>query len=298
MAGIKSIRDAYFLEGKSITQIAQDFGCDRKTVRKYILKEDWNEQLMNEIKKRKSILDPFTGVIDTWLDEDRQNRKKQRHTATRVYARLKEEYEKKGFNCSYRTVASYVSFRKKGMNPGRRSFIPLEHKTGEAQGDFGEADFIEHGKIYSGYYLSLSFPVSNAGFLQLFKGSDFECFTEGMINIFTHIKGVPLRIWFDNASIFVSRILNEGNRNLTEKFLRFQEHFGFQPVFCNPGAGNEKGHVENKIGYHRRNLLVPVPEFDNLEGFNRHLLELCDNDNHRVHYRKERLIDELFGEDC
>jgi hypothetical protein len=41
------------------------------------------------------------------------------------------------------------------MNPGRRSFIPLEHKTGEAQGDFGEADFIEHSKIYSGYYLSL-----------------------------------------------------------------------------------------------------------------------------------------------
>lgn len=119
-----------------------------------------------------------------------------------------------------------------------------------------------------------------------------------MINIFTHIQGVPLRIWFDNASIFVSRILKEGNRNLTERFLRFQEHFGFQPVFCNPGAGNEKGHVENKIGYHRRNLLVPIPEFDNLESFNRHLLELCDNDNHRIHYRKEKLIDELFIEDC
>lgn len=296
MATIKTIRDAYFLEGKTISEIATEYGYDRKTVRKYINQEDWNEGVEPE-EIRSSILDEYKPIIDGWLEEDRRRRKKQRHTATRVYNRLCEEYGEEGFTCSYRTVAAYVAERKKEMRSSNDVALPLEHKPGEAQVDFGEADFIERGKLYHGYYLSVSFPNSNAGFLQLFKGQDCECFVAGMIAIFLHIMGVPVRLWFDNASIFVTRILRNGKRNLTERFLRFMEHFGFQAVFCNPDSGHEKGNVENKIGYHRRNLLVPIPEFDSLEEYNKELLLRCDEDNKRVHYRKEALISELFCED-
>jgi hypothetical protein len=128
----------------------------------------------------------------------------------------------------------------------------------------------------------------------VFKGQDFECFIAGMIAIFLHIGGVPIRLWFDNASIFVTRILRDGKRNLTDRFLRFQEHFGFEAVFCNGGSGNEKGNVENKIGYYRRNLLVPIPQFDLLEEYNKALLKRCDEDNKRMHYRKGKSHEELF----
>jgi transposase len=115
--------------------------------------------------------------------------------------------------------------------------------------------------------------------------------------IFLHIGGVPVRLWFDNASIFVTRILRKGNRNLTDEFLRFQEHFGFQSVFFNTASGHEKGSVKNKIGYHRRNLCVPLTEFKSLEAYNEELLIRCDEDNKRIHYRKEQCIDQLFLED-
>ena len=75
---------------------------------------------------------------------------------------------------------------------------------------------------------------------------------------------IPTEIWFDNTSTIVTRIMKNGGRELTDKFLRFREHYGFSCRFMNPESGWEKGNVENKVGYARRNFLVPVPHFTNL----------------------------------
>ncbi len=98
-------------------------------------------------------------------------------------------------------------------------------------------------------------------------------------------------------STAVSKILKHGERKLTDSFIRFKEHYGYEAVFCNPSAGNEKGNVENKVGYHRRNLLVPIPEFNNIEDYNKELLERCMENLNREHYKKEKLIIDLFQED-
>jgi len=91
--------------------------------------------------------------------------------------------------------------------------------------------------------------------------------------------------------------MKEGGRELTDAFRRFQEHYRFEAVFCNVEAGHEKGNVENKVGYHRINLLVPVPSFNRLEEYNQDLLKRCDQDASREHYRKEATIAELFVAD-
>lgn len=65
----------------------------------------------------------------------------------------------------------------------------------------------------------------------------------------------------------------------------------------NPGEGHEKGNVENKVGYHRRNLLVPVPRFLSLPDYNRQLLKDCDDDANRDHYRYNETIEQRFVED-
>ena len=296
MATIEIIRDAYFRKGKRISQIAREQKVDRKTVRKFINQDDWNEP----VRRRAGVgskLEPFMPVIDGWLEEDKRHRRKQRHTAKRIWQRLRAEYAEDGFDASYRTVAAYVSDRRAEVYRESGAALPLVHRAGEAQADFGEADFIENGTHYRGAYLVVSFPASNAGYMQLFKGQNSECLLTGLLEIFSHAGGVPQRVWFDNASTMVTKILRGGGRRLTERFQRFVEHLGFEPAFCNPAAGHEKGSVENKVGYLRRNLLVPVPEMTSLEAYNRELLTRCDADHRRTHYRSEKRIAELFEAD-
>lgn len=297
MTEISNIRNLYFEEGKNITEINRMTGRDRKTIKTYLEKDDWNElQPSEKVEKDFPKLDPYKQEIDKWLTDDKMAKKKQRHTAKRVFDRLVEKY-KDEFDCSYRTVAGYFSVRKKEIFDGEKGFIPLEHIPGEAQADFGDADYYENAKLYSGKYLNISFPSSNKGYFQLFKGENQECLFEGMISIFEQIGGVPVKIWFDNTSTIVTKVLKGGNRDLTDAFLRFKAHYSFEAVFCNPNSGHEKGNVEGKVGYHRRNMLVPVPRFNSLESFNKELLEKCEKDAQREHYRKNTTIEELFNAD-
>ena len=269
--------------------------------KKYVDMEDFNNQLPASQSKEvhKSKLDPFKPMIDEWLQADKLAPRKQRHTAKRIFRRLKEE--QKDFNCSYRLVALYVKDKKEDLKLKRNTgYLPLVHRPGEAQADFGTADFYENGKLHhEAKYFVLSFPYSNGGFLQLNYGENMECLLEGMVAIFEYIGGVPTEIWFDNTKTIVTKVIKGGGRNLTERFSRFCEHYRIKPVFMNPESGWEKGNVENKVGYLRRNELVPVPRFDNLTEENKYLLKRCDTDMQRQHYDDNdgRYISELFEED-
>ncbi len=298
MEKIEDVRCRYFVKGEKIVHIATDLNLDRKTVQKYVDMTDFNEPPVTPASEKRFFpkLDPFKAAIDKWLEEDKNAPRKQRHTARRVFNRLKEEFRE--FTCSYRTVASYYAVRHRVLFSGAKiGFLPLEHRPGEAQVDFGAADFYENGSRISGKYLEVSFPYSNKGYLQLFYGENIECLLEGLDSIFRHIGAVPDELWFDNAKTIVTKVIRGGKRETTERFDRFREHYRFHAVFMNPGEGHEKGNVENKVGYHRRNFLVPVPRFQSLTDFNRRLLEMCDSDAERDHYRHNETLAELFLED-
>ena len=296
MDQIHHIRALYYEQGRNISDIAKETGYNWKTIAKYIDKTDFNEQKAPPKQQFCPKLDPFKPVIDSWLDEDKKHHRKQRHTAKRVFRRLQKETE--GFDCSYRLVAEYVSQKKKELNLNRKEgYLPLEHFPGEAQADFGKAEFYERGRLIEGKYFVLSFPWSNAGFQQINYGENTECLLEAMDKIFRHIGGVPEEIWFDNTSTIVTNIIKGGGREITERFSRFMDHYGFRAVFMNPAEGHEKGNVENKVGYTRKNLLVPVPHFLKLDDFNKQLLADCDDDHHRRHYYKEADICDLFSDE-
>ena len=244
MLNVEEIRRLYFSNGKNISEICRQTGFDRKTISKHLSCQEWMEKEPIVSEPRVSRLDKYKEEIDSWLEKDKRMRKKQRHTAKRIYQRLKEKYQ--DFDCSYRTVAEYVSIKKQDMFNPKKSYLPLEHKPGEAQVDFGKAEFIEKKKKYYGSYLNVSFPYSNAGFLQLFRGENFECLAQGLKNIYEHIGGVSHRQWFDNLSAVVTKIRKNKERDVRNEFIRFKEHYGFEAVFCNPASGNEKGNVENK----------------------------------------------------
>lgn len=295
MEQIYRIKNMRKFEGKSLRKISEITGHDFSTVKKYAEKEDFNEEIKPK-QKRGGKLSPYKNIVMNWLINDKIAPHKQQHTARRVYDRLKELYSDE-FDAHERSVRKFVADLRKELQTNTDGFLPLEHPPGEAQADFGEARFIENGVTYDGYYFNLSYPHSNGGHTQLFKSANQECLLEGMKAIFEHIGGIPVTIWFDNMSTAVKKVREYGERDLTKGFLRFMMHHGFRSNFCNPNSGNEKGSVENKVGYHRRNLFVPVPEFKDLKEYNKQLLEKCDMDMNRMHYKGYGLIKDLFRED-
>lgn len=294
MASINYIKDLYENEGKSFTEIAKRLEIDPRTVKKYALMDDWSYEESRVRKSTYRVLGPYIEIINKWLDDDTKIPRKQRHTARRIFNRLKEEHD---FPGSERSVSTYVSKMKYKLNKKSKGYLPLKHEQGEAQLDFGEFTYIKDNENKKGYFLNITFPYSNAGFTQVFESQNLECVQEGLKRFFNEIGGVPHELVMDNMSSVVARINPDGERILTEGFNRFMLHYRFKSRFCNRAAGNEKGNVENKVGYIRRNLFVPVPHISNLEQYNKELMEKCKSDMNRKHYKKSSLIKDLWEEE-
>jgi transposase len=290
-----NIKTMHELQGKSLRVISKETGHSFRTVKKYATMEDFNVKLKPRVYSSK--LDPFKETIFTWLQSDLDKPLKQRHTARKIHDRLKNEFIDE-CDVSYKTIANFVSKARKTINnPETHGMTYLKHSHGEAQLDFGATTYIHNGELVKGYHLVVTFPYSNHGYVQLFPAQNQEALFAGMKNIFEYIGKVPKEIWFDNMSTAVIKVKKNGKRILTDDFYRFAAHYGFQAKFCNPASGNEKGSVENKVGYFRRNLFVPIPEIKDLNEFNINLLLQCDEDSKRVHYLKQTEIFTLFQEE-
>lgn len=297
MDDIKYIKRLYEMEGCSIREIMRRTGYHYETVNKYLNMENFSESV-HLPKKSISLLDPLKSVIDQWLLDDLKAPRKQRHTAKRVFDRLQDEYPDK-LEVKLRTVQYYVSQKKKEIfHSMQRARLPLYHPVGEAQVDFGHFSYYNNsGEMIDALKLTMSFPYSNKAYCQIFGGENQQCLLQGMQNIFEHMGKVPYRIVFDNLSTAVAHMGKDHDRNLTDGFKRFMLHYGFEAAFCNGAAGWEKGNVENKVGYERRNMFVPVPTILDFSAFNQKLYEACDKDAARNHYEKKVLIETLFQED-
>jgi hypothetical protein len=126
-------------------------------------------------------------------------------------------------------------------------------------------------------------------------GGTAECLLTGLQAVFERLGGVPPRLIFDNASAVGRNVA--GATRLPELFQRFPAPYGFTVTLCNPYSGDEKGHVENKVGYLRRPRLVPRPEVADLPAFNQALLARCEADWARPHDKKPAAIATLVQED-
>lgn len=296
MAQQQYIKHLYEVEEKSLSEIVRQTGFNYRTVQKYAYKDDWTEEALPNIEPESyPILGPYIPIIDEWLESDRKVPRKQRHTSRRIFSRLCEEH---GYTGSYSSVKRYVRKKKSVMKMKSEGFLPLAHPAGEGQVDFGEFMYYDgQGEGNKGYALTVSFPYSNKGYTQAFPSQNQECLLEGMKRIFEHIGGVPIRLRFDNMTTAVAQVREGAERVLTDGFKRFMLHYRFQADFCNPASGNEKGNVENKVGYSRRNAFVPVPTITSFDEFNEKLWEWCEKDAQRGHYIHGVPIEELWQED-
>jgi transposase len=249
-------------------EAARQFGVSRKTIRK-ILSHSEPPGYRRNAPIRHPKLDGFTNIIDQVLSDDESRPKKQRHTTTRIFERLRDEY---GFTGKRTIVADYVREQKQRS---REVYVPLSHDPGHAQVDFGEALAVIGGVEQKVHYLAMSLPHSDGVFIKAYPRETTEAFCDGHVAAFSFFGGVPLSIVYDNTKIAVARILGDGKRMRTQTFTRLQSHDLFEDKFGRPAHGNDKGKVEGVVGFARRNGMVPLPRFANFDDFNAHLEQCC-----------------------
>ena len=262
------VRRAVMVEGVSIREASRLFGLHRDTVRK-MLAYSVPPGYRRQTPPRKPKLEPFTGVIDHILEGDHQAPKKQRHTAKRIFERLRNEY---GFDGGYTIVKDYVREHRRQT---REMFVPLSHPPGHAQCDFGEALVVIGGVERKAHYFVLDLPHSDGSFVKAYPAESTEAFLDGHVSAFAFLGGVPQSILYDNTKLAVAKILGDGRRQRTRAFTEIQSHYLFDDRFGRPGKGNDKGKVEGLVGYARRNFLVPVPSFESFEALNGYLERRC-----------------------
>jgi transposase len=225
-------------------------------------------------KKRK--LEPLLPIIHEILQADRKAPKKQRHTATRIFHRLQQEH---GYEGGYTSVRNAV---RSWRETSQEVFLPLSHPPGEAQVDFGYAYVDLAGERTQVALFVMTLPYSDALYIQAFPRECTESFQEGHKRAIAFFGKAPVRISYDNSRIAVAKITGSRDRKPTQEFLRLQSHYLFEAHFCLVRRANEKGHVENLLGFARRNYLVPVPKVNSLVELNGELERRCQNDLDRT----------------
>jgi transposase len=284
------IRRAVLVEGKSERAVASEFGVARETVRKMLRYAVPPGYRRKEPPKRPK-LGPWLGVIDAILEDDKNHPKKQRHTAKRIFERLRAEHAYTG---GYTIVKDYVRQHKLRH---QEMFVPLRHTPGEAQADFGEALVIVGGEELKAHYFAIDLPHSDDCFIRAFPAETTEAFLEGHVQAFAYFGGVPTAILYDNTKLAVARILGDGSRQKTRTFAELQSHYLFAERFGRPAKGNDKGKVEGLVGYARRNFMVPIPRVGSWEELNERLLEQCRERRARRLRGHQETIGERFERD-
>jgi transposase len=284
------VRRAVVVDKMSEREAAKEFGLARETVRK-MLRYSVPPGYRRQQPARRPKLDAWVAAIDQILEDDKAEGRKQRHTAKRIFERLRDEH---GYTGGYTIVKDYVRLRKLSQ---REMFVPLAHPPGDAQADFGEAMVVIGGVERKAHYLVMDLPQSDDCFVMAFPAETTEAFLEGHNHAFAYFGGVPRTILYDNTKIAVARILGDGKRTKTRAFTELQSHYLFAEKFGRPGKGNDKGKVEGLVGYARRNFMVPRPRFATWDEFNAQLLVQSQKRRERKLRRHQQTIGERFEKD-
>ena len=163
------VRYAVQIEGLSRREAARRFGIDARTVAKMLMFSVPPGYRRSRPPARPK-LDPFIGVIDRILEDDKGRPAKQRHTSKRIFERLRDEH---GFAGGLTIVKDYVHARRLRQ---REVFVPLSHEPGHAQADFGEALAEIGGVERKVHFFAIDLPHSDVIFVQAYPAETTEAF--------------------------------------------------------------------------------------------------------------------------
>lgn len=263
----------------TIIGTAQKYGVHRRMVRQAVENAVPPERKKPHRKRPK--FEQVRVFIEQALRGDERAPRKQRHTAHRIFSRIKAEMPE--VEVSERSCRKFVEEIRRAMGLAKREvFVPQHYEFGvEAQVDWYEATVELGGEKKVLQLFSMRASASGAAYHRAYVRATQAAFLEAHEYAFRYFGGVFKRLRYDNLKAAVKRILRGSRREETTRLVAFRSHYGYEASFCNTYAGHEKGGVEGEVGRFRRNHLVPIPEFDSLESLNVWLEEECRRDEKR-----------------
>jgi transposase len=275
MAFLTIIRRWALREHVPIREIARRTGLSRNTIRKYLRSGSVEPKFT--VPERPSKLDPYAAKLAGWLKTEAGKSRKQRRTVKQLHADLVAL----GFTGSYNRVAAFArewraDRHRELQTTGRGTFVPLVFAPGEAfQFDWSEDWAILGGERTKLQVAHTKLSHSRAFIVRAYLLQTHEMLFDAMTQAFRVLGGVPRRGIFDNMKTAVDRIGSGKARQINARFAAMASHYLFEPEFCNPASGWEKGQVEKNVQDARRRLWQPLPSFPDLDSLNAWLEEQC-----------------------
>lgn len=276
----ETIRRAYEFGVGSIQGVARKLGVHRRLVREALASAVPAERKQRQ--RERPVLGPLVAFIDAILVADKQAPRKQRHTAHRIFVRIRQERPE----CAVAepSIRRYVRQRKAALGLlARETFVPQSYDWGvEAQVDWYEAYADLDGERQKCQVFTMRSMASGGAFHRAYLHATQQAFLEAHELAFAYFGGVFRRLRYDNLGSAVKRVVRGTRREETQRFIAFRSHWQYEAEFCTPGEGHEKGGVEGEVGTFRRNHWLPVPEAADLAALNAALLVGCRQDEERV----------------
>jgi len=276
------IRNYSERDGLNCSQIANALALDQRTVARWVNEKRY--QPRNSIP-RKSKLDPFKNDILRMLE-------KHPYTAAQIVQRIREN----GFDGGKTIVEDYV---RRVRPPKTKAYLKLVFAPGEcAQVDWGSYGTVRVGSTTR----RLSFFVmvlcnSRMMYIEFTVLQTMEHFLGCHQNAFQFFGAVPQKVMVDNLKSAVLKRTIGKAPVFNPRYMDFAEHYGFKIVPCNVGKGNEKGQVENGVGYVKKNLLngLDIPDFKIMKPVAQNWIDTIANI--RIHGETGKRPVDLFHEE-
>jgi transposase len=227
-------------DGLTAAQIAAELDLNIKTVRRWLAAQRYEPR---RSAPRSSLLDPYKALIGRLLE-------RHAYTAAQIMQRISEE----GYSGGYTTVKAYV---RRARPPRRPAYLTLAFAPGEcAQIDWGSAGVIDVGNTRRRLsFFAMVLCYSRMLYIEFTLGQAMEHFLACQRNAFQFLGAVPARVMVDNCKTAVLSHRRGEPPELNRRYVDFAKHYGFRITACNVRAANEKGRVENAVGYVRKSLL-------------------------------------------
>jgi len=258
-----------------IREISRRTGLSRNTIKKY-LREGAVEPKF-KTPKRPSKLDPYADRLSAWLLIQTRKSRKERRTVKQMHADL----VKLGYDGSYERVAAFARAwrddrHRAEQTSGRGTFVPLVFQPGEAfQFDWSEDWANVGGERVKLQVAHIKLSHSRAFLVRAYPLQTHEMLFDAHWHAFRVFGGVPGRGIYDNMKTAVDRVGKGKQRDINARFKAMASHYVFEPEFCNPAAGWEKGQVEKNVQDARNRMWQIMPVFADLAELNQWLEDRC-----------------------
>ena len=287
------IRRDFFDQGLSKREIARKHHVHRRAVRQAIASAVPPER-RRPSKARPVLTDEARAFVDGILLGDKKAPRKQRHTARRIWQRLRDEL---GCTAAESTVRGYVAERRRELGVGAQAFVPQNHPPGhQGEVDFYEADFHFPWGQQTAQVIAVRSEFSAGALHVAYPSQTQTALLDGISSGLEFAGGVFARMRFDNLRQAVARVIRGQRRVEQDRFVAFRSHYLFESSFTSPGieGAHEKGGIEGEVGRFRRRWLTPVPQVSSWEEANDYLRRCCIADLQRIPEGKDRTVGELM----